>query len=445
MSPLPIVTISVKKFGGTSLGSAAQIDRVAQYLQNCYESGERFVVVASAMAGETNRLIALAKEVHHDPYPEFYDLVFAAGEHAAIALLSIALRRRGVPARPLKGSDVPVVAEGGHMKARVHHVAPERLNTLLENDEIPVVAGCQGIDRHTGACVTLGRGGSDTTAVAIAIALGGVMCEIYTDVDGVYTADPRICQSARLLPVIDYLEMMEMASLGAKVMQIRSVDLAYRYQIPVHVRSAFSWKEGTKMQSEFKQSRGQVQSYERLCVSAVTCDENQAKIMVHGCRSDTSAIQNILGPLAKAHINVDMIVQSFSPTPQKQKTMDFYFTVSRADYDKALRIAQTQGELLEVIAVVGDDQVAKVSALGSGMVDHYGVANKFFEVLAAHNIPVYLTSTSEIKISVLVPQEKAKQATEVIHQTFIEGIWDPLVEYEKDASHLLEKSLAHHL
>jgi aspartate kinase len=412
--------VTVKKFGGTSLGSAAQIDRVAQYLQNCFEAGERFVVVASAMAGETSRLIALGKEVDPNPDPACFDQLFATGEHISIALLALALERRGVSAVALRGEDVPILAEGGHIKARIHHVDPKKLHVLMEGGCIPIVAGCQGVDHQTGKCVTFGRGGSDTTAVALAIALGGVVCEIYTDVDGVYTTDPRICPSAKLLSHINYLEMMEMASLGAKVMQIRSVDLAYRYKIPVHIRSAFSWKEGTLVTLEKP-------AYERLCVSTVTCDKNQAKIMMQGCPMSADAIQQILGPLAKAHINVDMIVQSFSASQKKR--MDLYFTVQTADFDKALRIAEAQGEQLAAVAVTGDHEVAKVSALGSGMVDHYGVANKFFEILADAQIPVYLTSTSEIKISVLVPQDQAKQATDLIHKTFIEGNWDPALEY----------------
>lgn len=420
MKPLS-ANLYVKKFGGTSLGSTEQIDRVSQYLHNCHEAGERFVVVASAMAGETNRLINLAKNIHKDPNPEFYDFLFSTGEHAACALLSIALNRRGVSAYPLRGADLPIVTEGGHMKARIHHIDTRRLMDMLESGAVPIVAGCQGVDHASARPTTLGRGGSDTTAVALAVALGGVSCEIFTDVDGVYSTDPRICPTAKLLPHVDYLEMMEMASMGAKVMHIRSMDLAYRYAVPIHVRSSFSWKEGT-MITERPQD-----GYERLCVSTVTCDENQAKIMVHGLEAGTASIQKLFSPLAKAHINIDMIVQSFN-APGK---MDLYFTVSTAEFDKAMLITQREAQKMGDLSVSGDDKVAKVSALGSGMMDHYGVANKFFEVLARQSIPVFLTSTSEIKISVLIPQEKAKQATEAIHKVFIESAWDPSTEYSE--------------
>jgi aspartate kinase len=412
----------VKKFGGTSVGSPSQIERVCQYLAGCYRAGERFVVVVSAMAGETNRLITLMKELDDKPYPEFYDRVFATGELASIALVAIGLNRLNIRAVPLSGAEVPLWTVGGHQKARVQKVETALLEAYLKKGVIPLVAGCQGVDKVTRKMTTLGRGGSDTTAVALAVGLGSSICEIFTDVEGIYSTDPRICKQARILKSLDYMTMMELASLGAKVLQIRSVDLAYRYGIPIHVRSAFSWKEGTMITAKPSDP------YERLCVSHVTLDDNQAKICIQGLPNQGDRIPMILAPLAREKINIDMIVQSFC-----KDQMDVYFTVGKAEFDKALRITQTLAGCLGADQVSGDDQVSKVSAVGSGMMDHWGVASKFFEVLSQDSIPVYLISTSEIKISVLVPKQRAARAVELLHRTFIEESWDPDLAFESAA------------
>lgn len=397
----------VQKYGGTSVGSIERIKKVAERVAATRAAGHKVAVVLSAMSGETNRLLALAGEVSARPDPRESDVLVATGEQVSIALLALALQEAGCPAVSLLGHQVRIETDPAHGRARIRAVRTERLTETLDNGRVAVVAGFQGVDERRNV-TTLGRGGSDTTAVAVAAALEADVCEVYTDVDGVYSADPRICPHAHKLDRIAYDEMLELASLGAKVLQIRSVEFAKRYAVPVHVRSSFADGDGTWVVQEDE-------GMEDVVVSGVTSDLDQAKITLQRVPDRPGLAAKLFSPIARDDIVVDMIIQNASAD---EKT-DVTFTVPRGDLTRALeRVRSAAGEV-GAGAVVYDAEVAKVSIVGLGMRSHAGVAARTFEVLAAEGINIQMISTSEIKISIVIDAKYAELAVRVLHDAFI--------------------------
>ena len=397
----------VQKYGGTSVGSIDRIQEVAARVAATRAAGHQVAVVLSAMSGETNRLLNLARQIAEQPDARESDVLVSTGEQVTIALLAMALKEMGAPAVSLLGHQVQIETDDAYGRARIRHVQTSRLLNALKEGNIVVIAGFQGINAQQNI-TTLGRGGSDTTAVAIAAATQADVCEIYTDVDGVYSADPRICPHAHKLERISYEEMLELASLGAKVLQIRSVEFAKRYQVPVHVRSSFSHDEGTWLVQED-------QSMEDVIVSGVTSDLDQAKITLMRVPDRPGLAAKLFTPIAQDNIVVDMIIQNAS---EDEKT-DVTFTVPRGDVPKALE--RVKSAALEIGAgdVVYDSEVAKVSIVGLGMRSHAGVASRMFEVLAAEGINIQMISTSEIKISIVIAAKYAELAVRVLHDAFI--------------------------
>ncbi len=397
----------VQKYGGTSVGSIDRIQEVAARVAATRAAGHQVAVVLSAMSGETNRLLNLARQIAEQPDARESDVLVSTGEQVTIALLAMALKEIGAPAVSLLGHQVQIETDDAYGRARIRHVQTSRLLNALKEGNIVVIAGFQGINAQQNI-TTLGRGGSDTTAVAIAAATQADVCEIYTDVDGVYSADPRICPHAHKLERISYEEMLELASLGAKVLQIRSVEFAKRYQVPVHVRSSFSHDEGTWLVQED-------QSMEDVIVSGVTSDLDQAKITLMRVPDRPGLAAKLFTPIAQDNIVVDMIIQNAS---EDEKT-DVTFTVPRGDVPKALE--RVKSAALEIGAgdVVYDSEVAKVSIVGLGMRSHAGVASRMFEVLAAEGINIQMISTSEIKISIVIAAKYAELAVRVLHDAFI--------------------------
>ena len=397
----------VQKYGGTSVGSIDRIQEVAARVAATRAAGHQVAVVLSAMSGETNRLLNLARQIAEQPDARESDVLVSTGEQVTIALLAMALKEMGAPAVSLLGHQVQIETDDAYGRARIRHVQTARLLNALKEGNIVVIAGFQGINAQQNI-TTLGRGGSDTTAVAIAAATQADACEIYTDVDGVYSADPRICPHAHKLERISYEEMLELASLGAKVLQIRSVEFAKRYQVPVHVRSSFSHDEGTWLVQED-------QSMEDVIVSGVTSDLDQAKITLMRVPDRPGLAAKLFTPIAQDNIVVDMIIQNAS---EDEKT-DVTFTVPRGDVPKALE--RVKSAALEIGAgdVVYDSEVAKVSIVGLGMRSHAGVASRMFEVLAAEGINIQMISTSEIKISIVIAAKYAELAVRVLHDAFI--------------------------
>ncbi len=408
----------VQKYGGTSVADLERIRGVARRIVDSVEAGHRVAVVVSAMAGETDRLAAWANEIAGDrPDPREYDVLLSTGEQRSIALLAMAIQSLGHPARSFTGAQVGMRTDTAHTRARIASIDADRIRGLLEDGAVAVVAGFQGIDRD-GNITTLGRGGSDTTAVAVAAALGAEVCEIYTDVDGVFTTDPHLVPSARKLDCVSYSEMIEMASLGAKVLQIRSVRFAMRYRVPIHVRCAFKSDEGTWVVPEEK-------VMERLAVSGVTYNRDEAKIRVRGVKDQPGIASKIFSPLAAAGIIVDMIIQNLS----QDGTTDVTFTVARDDYARAIEIAGEVGSAIGASEVGGDEDVAKVAIVGLGMKEHAGVAARMFEVLAQEGINIQLISTSEIKVSVVIDQKYTELAVRALHAAFVEaGAGEPRAE-----------------
>jgi aspartate kinase len=399
--------IIVQKYGGTSVADLDRIRHVAERVARTRASGAEVVIVVSAMAGETNRLLALARLGAAAPSERESDVLVTTGEQVTAALLAVVLTGRGVPARSLLGFQVPIVTDDAFGRARIRAIDPTTLRAVLAAGQVAVVAGFQGISED-GAITTLGRGGSDTTAVAIAAALGADACEIYTDVDGVYTSDPRIVVGARKLERIAHDEMLELASLGAKVLHIRSVEVAKRYSVPLHVRSSFHDEEGTWVVKEDA-------SMEEVSVAGVACDRDQAKLTVVRVPDHPGVAAKIFGPVASAGIVVDMIIQNASA----DGTTDLTFTVPQTDYEKARHILETVRAGIGAAEIRGDLALAKVSIVGLGMRTHVGIAARMFEVLAAESINVQMISTSEIKISVVVGANDAERAVRVLHDTFI--------------------------
>lgn len=397
----------VQKYGGTSVGSTERIKEVAKRVAETHDAGHQVAVVVSAMSGETNRLLALAKQITAQPDERESDVLVSTGEQVTVALLAMALKDMGYSSFSLLGHQVEIETDSAFGRARIQRINAERLLSGLQEGHIVVVAGFQGVDAQDNI-TTLGRGGSDTTAVAIAAALKADACEIYTDVDGVYSADPRICPHARKLSRISYDEMLELASLGAKVLQIRSVEFAKRYQVPVHVRSSFSREEGTWLVHEEP-------SMEAVTVSGVTSDLDQAKITLLHVPDRPGLAAKVFGPLAEENIVVDMIIQNASA----DGFTDLTFTVPKGDATKALTCVKSVVPEIGAQGVTHDIDVAKVSIVGLGMRSHAGVASRMFHLLAHEGINIQMISTSEIKISVVVDAKYTELAVRVLHDAFV--------------------------
>ncbi len=400
------MSLIVQKFGGTSVADLERIRNVAQRVIKTFDQGHDVVVILSAMAGITDNLIGMAQKVSDTPDKRELDVLLATGEQTTSALLAMILKSMDYPAQSLQGHQAEVVTDHCFGNARIVDIRTDRIKELLGARNIVVIAGFQGCDPQ-GNITTLGRGGSDTSAVAIAAALKADVCEIYTDVDGIYTADPNICDKARKLKAISYDEMLNMASLGAKVLQIRSVGFAKKFNIPVHVRSSFSEEEGTMVVNEDS-------GMERLVVSGVTHDKNQARITLKKVPDQPGIAAKIFGPIAESGIVVDMIIQNTRAGGQT----DLTFTVPNASYETALEIENQIADKIGAESVFGDENIAKVSVIGVGMKDHSGVASKMFTTLAAENINIILISTSEIRISCIIEEKYAELAVRVLHTAF---------------------------
>jgi len=400
------VALIVQKYGGTSVGDLSRIRNVARRVAKTRQEGNDVVVVVSAMSGETDRLIQLAYQASDNPDLREYDALISTGEQVSMALLAITLNAMGVPSKSFLAPQIRIITDNAFAKARIQRVEIKRLRKELKAGIIPIVAGFQGMDKN-GNITTLGRGGSDTTGVALAAALKADVCEIYTDVEGVYTTDPTICPEARKLSRITYDEMMEMASLGAKVLQIRSVEFAKKYNVPLHVRSSFSEKNGTFVIKEDEKM-------ERVLVSGVTYNKNEARITVVRVPDKPGIASRIFTPISDANILVDMIIQNNSADGYT----DLTFTVPKVDFKKALKLVKKAAEEIKAQEVLTDENIAKVSIVGAGMVSHAGVASKMFTALANENINILMISTSEIKISCVVDAKYGELAARVLHQTF---------------------------
>jgi len=400
------MSVIVQKFGGTSVANLERIRDVAKRIANTYDQGNDVVVILSAMAGITDNLIDMASNVTQSPDKRELDVLLATGEQTTSALLAMTLKSMNYPAQSLLGHQAEVLTDQCYGNARIIDIRAEKIRELLEKRNIVVVAGFQGCDPE-GNITTLGRGGSDTSAVAIAAAIKADVCEIYTDVDGIYTADPNICAKARKLSMISYDEMLNMSSLGAKVLQIRSVGFAKKFNIPVHVRSSFTEEEGTMVVNENS-------GMERLVVSGVTHDKNQARITLKKVPDQPGIAAKIFTPIAEAGIVVDMIIQN---TRARGKT-DLTFTVPKAEFKIALDMQKKIAKEIGAEDVFGDENIAKVSVIGVGMKDHSGVASKMFSALAQDNINIMMISTSEIRISCVIEEKYTELAVRVLHTAF---------------------------
>lgn len=400
------MSLIVQKYGGTSVADIERIRNVAKRVAKTYEKGNDVVVILSAMAGVTDELIEMAQQVTSTPERRELDVLLATGEQTTAALLAITLQAMKYPAQSLLGYQAEVITDCSFGNARIVDIGANRIKDLLKDRNIVVVAGFQGCDPD-GNITTLGRGGSDTSAVAIAATLNADICEIYSDVDGVYTADPNICEKARKIDTISYDEMLNMASLGAKVLQIRSVGFAKKYNVPVHVRSSFNEEEGTMVVNENSGMEG-------LIVTAVTHDKNQARITLKKVPDQPGVAEKIFSPIAESGIIVDMIIQN---TRSGGKT-DLTFTVPKADIDKALAIESKIAEEIGAEDVFGDKNIAKISVIGVGMKNHSGVASTMFGALARANINIMMISTSEIRISCVIEENYTELAVRVLHTAF---------------------------
>lgn len=400
------MALIVQKYGGTSVGNIERIHRVAERVERAQKDGHQVVVVLSAMSGETDRLLKLAHEATHSPDERELDMLLSTGERVTIALLAMELRGRGVNARSFTGRQVGIHTDSAHTKARISRVTAERIKEALAGGVIPVVAGFQGINASSDV-TTLGRGGSDLTAVALAAALKADRCIIYTDVDGVYTADPNIVPAARRLDKISYEEMLEMASLGAKVLQSRSVEFAAKYSVPVEVNSSFKEGKGTLVTREDADMEG-------VMVSGVTGDRNQAKITIVGVPDRPGIAARVFGAVANANIVVDMIIQNVS----QASMTDISFTVPKPDLRNAVDLVQRLSQEIGARSVAVTESIAKVSLIGVGMRSHSGVAAKMFEVLSREGVNIMMISTSEIKISCVIEEKYLELAMRTLHTAF---------------------------
>jgi aspartate kinase len=402
--------LAVEKYGGTSVGSVERINAVADRVSASHQKGERLVVVVSAMAGETNRLLGLAEEIDSGAQAREMDVLVSTGEQVTIALLSMALNKRGIDARSYTGSQVQILTDNVHGKARILDIDAARVRDDLEKDRVVVIAGFQGVDAE-GNITTLGRGGSDTTAVAMAAALQADECRIFTDVDGVYTTDPRIVPEARRLDRITVEEMLELASQGAKVLQTRSVEFAGKYRVPLRVLSSFEEGLGTLITHE-------VSDMEQPLIAGIAYNRDEAKVTIRGVPDQPGVASRIFGPISAAHLNIDMIIQNVA----QDGTTDLTFTVNRSEYAEAMQLLNDIAKELNARDVVGDDTLAKIAIVGVGMRSHSGVAAKMFETLATEGINIELISTSEIKISVGVNDKYLELAVRALHKAFeLEG------------------------
>ena len=402
------MALIVHKYGGTSVGSPERIKNVAKRVAKARAEGHDIVVVVSAMSGETNRLVALAHEMQEHPDPRELDVVLATGEQVTIGLLAMALKDIGVDAKSYTGWQVALQTDTSHTKARIESIDDEKMRADLAKGRVVIVAGFQGVS-STGDISTLGRGGSDTSAVALAAALKADECQIYTDVDGVYTTDPRVVPEARRMDTITFEEMLELASLGSKVLQIRSVEFAGKYQVRLRVLSSLKdGGNGTLITFE------EDENMEKAVVSGIAFDKNQARINVRGVPDKPGIAYQILGAVADANVDVDMIIQNMG----NEGTTDFSFTVPRGDYKPTLELLSSLKDSIGAAEVSGDDAVCKVSIVGLGMRSHVGIAARMFHALASENINIQMISTSEIKVSVLIDEKYLELATRVLHKEF---------------------------
>ncbi|WP_227814342.1 aspartate kinase [Nitrogeniibacter aestuarii] len=402
------MALIVQKYGGTSVGTPERIKNVASRIARFREQGHQVVVVVSAMSGETNRLIGLTKEISANPTPRELDVVVSTGEQVTIGLLCMALHEAGVGAKSYTGGQVRILTDSSHTKARILSIDEANMRRDLDAGNVVVVAGFQGVD-ESGNITTLGRGGSDTTAVALAAALQADECQIYTDVDGVYTTDPRVVPEARKLDKVTFEEMLEMASLGSKVLQIRSVEFAGKYKVKLRVLSSFEdGGEGTLITVE------EEDTMEQPIISGIAFNRDEAKLTVLGVPDKPGIAYQILGPIADANIDVDMIIQNVG----HDGLTDFSCTVSRGDYDKAVAVLESSREHIGARSIEGDKSMAKVSIVGVGMRSHPGVASKMFRTLAEEGINIQMISTSEIKISVVIDEKYLELAVRVLHKAF---------------------------
>ncbi|OAI13128.1 aspartate kinase [Methylomonas lenta] len=401
------MALYVYKFGGTSVGTVERIKAVAEKIKNARDAGDQIVVVVSAMSGETNRLVALAKEMQLQPTDREMDVLLSTGEQVTIALLAMALHNAGVDARSYTGTQVKILTDSAHTKARIREIDEANMRADLNAGRVVVVAGFQGVDEH-GNITTLGRGGSDTTGVALAAALKADECHIYTDVDGVYTTDPRVVPKARRLEQITFEEMLEMASLGSKVLQIRSVEFAGKYNVKLRVLSSFMEGNGTLI--TFEESE-----MERALISGIAFNRDEAKLTLTGVPDLPGVASKILGPIAAENIEVDMIVQNISANG----TTDFTFTVNHNDFARAKNVLEgLRNELGGNTQIIGDNAIVKVSIVGVGMRSHAGIASTMFKTLADEGINIQMISTSEIKISVVVDEKYLELAVRSLHKAF---------------------------
>ena len=402
------MALIVQKYGGTSVGSPERIKNVAKRVAAARQEGHDVVVVVSAMSGETNRLVALAHEMQEFPDPRELDVVLATGEQVTIGLLAMALKNIGVEAKSYTGWQVAVKTDTAHTKARIEAIDSDKMRADLAQGKVVIVAGFQGIN-SVGDISTLGRGGSDTSAVALAAALKADECQIYTDVDGVYTTDPRVVPEARRMDTITFEEMLELASLGSKVLQIRSVEFAGKYQVRLRVLSSLT-EGGNGTLITFEED----ENMEKAVVSGIAFDKNQARINVRGVPDKPGIAYQILGAVADANVDVDMIIQNMG----NEGTTDFSFTVPRGDYKPTLELLSSLKDSIGAAEVSGDDAVCKVSIVGLGMRSHVGIAARMFHALASENINIQMISTSEIKVSVLIDEKYLELATRVLHKEF---------------------------
>ncbi len=411
------MALYVQKYGGTSVGTIERIQAVAEKVKKFRDQGHEIVVTVSAMSGETNRLIALASEMQDVPSPREMDVLLSTGEQVTIALMSMALENLGLKVKSYTGSQVRILTDNVHMKARIEDIDVAKIRADLDDGSVVVVAGFQGADKD-GNITTLGRGGSDTTGVALAAALKADECQIYTDVDGVYTTDPRVVEGAQRLEEITFEEMLEMASLGSKILQIRSVEFAGKYKVPLRVLSSFEEGPGTLITIEDDEN------VEKPVISGIAFNRDEAKLTVMGVPDIPGVASKILGPISEANIEVDMILQNIA----EDQTTDFTFTVHRNDFDKAHQILTRTSQLLKAREVKGDNKIAKVSIVGVGMRSHAGVATKMFDALADENINIQMISTSEIKVSVVMAEKYLELAVRSLHSAFELGRNDSISE-----------------
>lgn len=400
------MALIVQKYGGTSVGSVEKIENVAERLIAAKKAGHDLVVAVSAMSGETNRLVELANQISDKPVPREYDVLVSTGEQVTIALLSMALNERGCEARSYTGSQVHILTDSAHTKARILDIDEARIRKDLDKGRVVIVAGFQGKDEH-GNITTLGRGGSDTTAVALAAALKADECQIYTDVDGVYTTDPRVVPDARRLDKITFEEMLEMASLGSKVLQIRAVEFAGKYNVKLRVLSSFEEGPGTLITYE-------EENMEQAAISGIAFNRDEAKLTILGVPDQPGVAHGILGAIGEANIEVDMIIQNVGA----DGTTDFTFTVHRNDYDAAMETLNKTAKELGAREVVGDNTIVKISLVGVGMRSHAGIASQMFKALADEGINIQMISTSEIKISVVVNEKYLELGVRALHSEF---------------------------